>query len=135
MLMNTVWNRTHNKYNFDQQCFVNFNRGVNLYFEIEVGDYEDGTLHETLARKILMRQTSREGKIHTRHRLKEGKQTRNVHTGGDLGGGGRDPKKQKESCTTISKRQKQKISSVQDVGVCYIITGTRFPYYISLSTI
>jgi len=53
----------------------------------------------------------------------------------DVGGGGRDPKNQKESCTPILKRQKQKLSSAQDVGACYSITGTRFPYYISLSTI
>jgi len=44
-------------------------------------------------------------------------------------------KNQKKSCTTISKRQKQKISSSQDVGAFYSITGTRFLYYLSLSTI
>ena len=54
----------------------------------------------------------------------------------DVGGWGRDPGKQKDLCTTVKKRQKQKISWALDVGVCYIIiTGTRFPYCISLSTI
>jgi hypothetical protein len=62
--------------------------------------------------------------------------------GGSLWGGGlggadapacyRWREKQKESCTTIQKSQKQKISSAQDVGSCCIITGTRFPYYICL---
>jgi len=53
----------------------------------------------------------------------------------DMGGGGRDPREQKDFCTTVTKRQKQKISWASDVGVCYSITGTRFLYYISLSTI
>jgi len=53
----------------------------------------------------------------------------------DVGGWGRDPRKQTDFCTTVKKRPKQKISWVLDVGVCYSITGTRFPYYISLSTI
>jgi len=53
----------------------------------------------------------------------------------DVGGWGRDPRKQKDFCTTVKKRQKQKISWALDVGVCYIMSGTRFPYYISFSTI
>ena len=53
----------------------------------------------------------------------------------DVGGWGRDPRKQKDLCTTVKKRPKQKISWALEVGVCYKITGTRFPYYISSSTI
>ena len=41
----------------------------------------------------------------------------------------------KKSWTTIFKRQKQRISSAQNVVTCYSVTGTRFPHYTSLSTI
>ena len=53
----------------------------------------------------------------------------------DVGGRGRDPRKQNDFGTTVKKRQKQKISWALDVGVCYSITGTRIPYYITLITI
>jgi len=56
------------------------------------------------------------------------------HPWRDVGGWGRDPRKQKDFRTTVKKRPKQKISLASDVGVCYSITGTRVPYYISLST-
>jgi len=52
----------------------------------------------------------------------------------DVGGWGRDPRKQQDFCTTVKKRQEQKIPWALDVGVCYSFTGTRFPCYISLST-
>jgi len=58
-----------------------------------------------------------------------------INCDGDVGGWGRDPRKQQDFCTTAKKRQKQQISWALDVGVCYNITGTRFPCYISLSTI
>ena len=46
----------------------------------------------------------------------------------DVGGWGRDRRKQKDFRTTVKKRQKQKISwALLDVGVCYSFTGTRFP--------
>ena len=61
--------------------------------------------------------------------------TYNISSHEMLGPGVETQKNQKKSCTTISKRQKQKISSSQDVGAFYSITGTRFLYYISLSTI
>jgi len=51
-----------------------------------------------------------------------------------LGAGGRDPSKQKDFCTTV-KKLRQIFFLASDVGVCYSITGTRFPYYISLGTI
>jgi len=80
----------------------------------------------------------------------------------DVGGGSRDPKKQKEFCSTIQKSQKPNISLKVDVGVCYevgmisrllkhiglfcrmsllnvatpySVTGTRFPQNISFSAI
>ena len=37
-------------------------------------------------------------------------------------------------CTTVKKRPKHKIFRALDVGVCYSFTGTRFPCYMSLST-
>jgi len=58
-------------------------------------------------------------------------------------GWGRDPRKQKDFCTTkqhkkksnaVTKRRKQKISWELDVGVCYSITATRFLCYISFSS-
>ena len=41
----------------------------------------------------------------------------------------------KKNCTTLKKSQKQKFSLAVNVGICYRITGTRFKYYISLSTL
>jgi len=53
----------------------------------------------------------------------------------DVGDGGRDPQKQQMLCTTLKKRQKQKISWAVDEGVYYSMTGTSFPYSILLCTI
>jgi len=49
----------------------------------------------------------------------------------DVEGGGREPRKQKDFCTTLKKRQTPKIPCPSDAGICYSITGTRFPYYIT----
>ena len=58
-----------------------------------------------------------------------------IHTYWDVGTRDRDPRKPKKNCTTVRKCQKQEISWASDVSVCFSITGTRFQYYISLSTI
>ena len=52
-----------------------------------------------------------------------------------MGGWGRDPRKQKDSCTTVKKRPKQKISRALALGVCYSITDTRFPYHIFIGKV
>jgi len=55
----------------------------------------------------------------------------------DVRGGGRDPRKQQEFCTTVKLTQTKTKKCALDLGVYFMITasGTRFPYYILLSTI
>jgi len=49
-------------------------------------------------------------------------------------GAGVETQENKKIFMSLSKKDKKKISWALDVGVFYIITGTRFPYYMSLST-
>jgi len=43
----------------------------------------------------------------------------------DVGGWVRDPKKQKESCTTILKRQKQTVVTCKNIGLIKSIGSSR----------
>ena len=51
----------------------------------------------------------------------------------EVGGGGRDSKQ--KIFVPLLQKEIKKMLFVSDVGVCYKITGTMFPYYTSLSTI
>ena len=53
----------------------------------------------------------------------------------EMGGAGVETQEKKKIVVPLSKNDKKKISWASEVGVCFRITGTRFPYYISLSTI
>jgi len=50
-------------------------------------------------------------------------------------GAGVETHENKKIFVPLSRKDKKQISWALDVAVCYIITFTRFPYYISLSTI
>jgi len=50
-------------------------------------------------------------------------------------GAGVETQKNKNNLVPLFKKAKNKISSAQEVGTCYSITGTRFPYCTSFSTI